>query len=99
METKHTKGEWHLTKDLQYVGTTGNNRKPVCKIVLQVEKGESEANGKIISAAPNNLEDNIEWVAIHNELVKSNIVISKSLSDRIMEQVIKSKASIEKSTK
>jgi len=31
-----------------------------------------------------------EWIDIHKELLKENIVIRKPLSDRIREQVIKS---------
>lgn len=101
---KHTKGPWEIHGNGIYPKKKSSN---ICIVTRQrfdlkpsgqFEEDEvMDANSKVIAMAPCNLEDNIEWVEIHKELMKEGIIIRKPLSDRIMEQLIKSKQTIKNS--
>lgn len=106
METKHTKGEWtfktthHKIEIFSFVnGIAETDILNSCLMNGEdISTSEQIANAKLIAAAPDNFEDNVEWMQIHKELLKHNIKIPKSLSDRIMNQALKSKETIKKAT-
>jgi hypothetical protein len=53
MKTKHTKGEWTVTPNGEWVGTLGKGKAPICKITNGfLEPTEAKANAKLIAAAP-----------------------------------------------
>jgi hypothetical protein len=52
MKTKHTKGEWHITPNGEYVGTLGQGKTGVCMILMKGRE-EGQANAKLIASAPN----------------------------------------------
>lgn len=107
---KHTKGEWTIhtseqTKDLYSMIYSNNIRIAEvksygnCATFNDATIEERLANEKLIATAPDNLTDNIEWLKIHEALLKHGIDIPKSLSDRIFNQVLKSRNTINKATK
>jgi hypothetical protein len=55
MKTKHTKGEWHVTPNGEYVGTLGQGKTGVCMILMKGRE-EGQANAKLIASAPELLE-------------------------------------------
>jgi len=99
---KHTKGKWINNPFMKFTGfrSIESDGKVICTLeAVKFESDEElEANAKLISAAPENLTDNIEWLNIHDELLKQNINIPKSLSDKIFNQVLKTKETIKKAT-
>ncbi len=69
METKHTKGEWIITPNGEYVGTLNPNN-PVCKISPLIDSIEEKANAKLISISPQLLKDAISDIEVIEDFVK-----------------------------
>jgi len=72
--SKHTPGPWQVTNTLGKVAITvphdsiGIAPYTVCHIWPHIEKGESEANAKLIAAAPELLETVKELVEIFEQI-------------------------------
>lgn len=98
MKLKHTPAPWYKKSYAISGYLIMANNSSVCAVHAYRPVEEMTANSNLICQSPELLQDDIEWVAIHRELLKHDIKIPKHLSDRIFSQLIKSEETIKKAT-
>lgn len=100
MKTQHTKGEWAVTPNGEWVGTLGKGKAPICKITNAfLEPTEAKANAKLIAAAPDMLEALLLIKSRLNTLIISEEIGEQSSLYKMLYGNNELNTAIEKATK